>query len=167
MNQQVQHMINECKRQEESCLYTSVTLFEWLKALRCWRIIFVVVPIILGAIAAAPLVSSSQNYEWLTAICALFAGVFPAIYKALDLDVSLKTVADNAHTFKVLQDRFRQARTVAALGPAEDFNKQYNELLDRMDVARSSSLTPPERFFLQAKRKIDAGHYGFEADNEK
>lgn len=167
MSQQIQYMVNECKRQEESCLYTSVTLFEWLKALRCWRVVFVVVPIILGAVATVPLIAHSHDYEWLTAISAFLAGVFPAIYKALDLDVSLKNVADNAHMFKVLQDRFRQARTVTALGSAEDFNIQFDELLNRMDAARSSSLTPPERFFLQAKRKIDAGHYGFEVDNEK
>lgn len=164
MSQQVQQMVDECKRQEESCLYTSVTLFEWLKALRCWRIIFVVVPIILGAIATAPLISSCHDCEWLTAICAFLAGVFPAVYKALDLDISLKTVADNAHTFKVLQDRFRQARTVTALGPVEDFNNQFNELLDRMDVVRSASLTPPEKFFIKAKKKIDAGHYNFAVD---
>jgi hypothetical protein len=66
-----------------------------------------------------------------------------------------------------LQDRFRQARTVTALGTAENFNIQFDELLNRMDAARSSSLTPPERFFLRAKIKIDAGHYGFEVDNEK
>lgn len=164
MNPQVQQMVDECRRQEESCLYTSVTLFEWLKALRCWRIIFVVVPIILGAIATAPLISSCHDCAWLTAICALLAGTFPAIYKALDLDVSLKSVADNAHTFKVLQDRFRQARTVTALGTIEDFSNQFNELADRMDAARSISLTPPERFFIKAKKKIDAGHYEFVVD---
>jgi hypothetical protein len=167
MSQQIVNMVNECRRQEESCLYTSVTLYEWLKALRFWRIVFVVVPIILGAIATAPLIAHSHDCEWLTAISAFIAGVFPAIYKALDLDVSLKNVADNAHTFKVLQDRFRQARTVTALGTAEDFNIQFDELLNRMDLARSSSITPPERFFQRAKKKIDAGHYGFEVDDEK
>ncbi len=28
----------ECERQEESCLYTSTALFEWLKDLRVWRL---------------------------------------------------------------------------------------------------------------------------------
>ena len=159
-------MIVECKRQEESCLYTAATLFEWLKSLRCWRIIFVVVPIILGTVATAPLLSKCSDCEWITAICALLAGVFPAIYKALEFDVSLKTVADNAHTFKVLQDRFRQARTVAALGKVQEFSIQFNELINRMDEARSASLTPPERFFVKAQKKVEAGHYNFAVDNK-
>lgn len=106
-----------------------------------------------------------QDCAWLTAVCAFIAGVFPAIYKALDLDVSLKTVADHAHIFKVLQDKFRQAWTISAHGSIDEFSIQFNELANRMDVARSASLTPPESFFLKAKKKIEAGHYKFEVDN--
>src|SRR5438309_2952769 len=108
MDQRTQNLIDECKRQEESCLYTSTSLFEWLKCLRCWKIVFVVVPIVLGAIAAAPLLKNQPGYEWLTAICAFLAGLAPAIYKALDLDVNLNVVAQHAYAFKTLQDRFRQ-----------------------------------------------------------
>ena len=36
--------------------------------------------------------------------------------------------------------------------------------MDRMEVARSSSLTAPERYFLKARDKIKAGHYDFEVD---
>jgi hypothetical protein len=38
------------------------------------------------------------------------------------------------------------------------------ELMDRMDVARSTSITPPEWAFEEARRKIDAGHYSFAVD---
>ncbi|MEW9580683.1 hypothetical protein [Paraburkholderia sp. DGU8] len=165
MDQQTQNMIDECKRQEESCLYTSASLFEWLKVLRFWRVIFVILPIGLGAVATAPLLAKQPGFEWLTAMCALLAGIFPAIYKGLDLDVSLQSIADNAHAFKVLQDRFRQAWRVAALGPSGEFHDQFKDLTDRMDAARSISLTAPERYFLKAKAKIEAGHYRFEADS--
>jgi hypothetical protein len=165
MDQKIQNMISECKRQEESCLYTSVTLFEWLKSLRFWRAVFVIVPIVLGALAAAPILAGKQNFEWFTAICAMLAGILPAIYKGLDLDVSLQTIADSAHSFKVLQDRFRQAWSVTAHGSAEEYSTQFQTLMDRMDAARSISLTAPEHFFEKAKKKIEAGHYRFEADN--
>lgn len=52
MDARTQNLIEECKRQEESCLYTSTTLFEWLKSMRRYRVLFVVAPIILGGIAA-------------------------------------------------------------------------------------------------------------------
>jgi hypothetical protein len=55
LDERTQHLIDECKRQEESCLYTSTTLFEWLKALRKWRIVFVVGPVVLGGLATWPL----------------------------------------------------------------------------------------------------------------
>jgi hypothetical protein len=42
-----------------------------------------------------------QMVHW---VCALMAGFFAAIYKALDFDVSLKVVAQHAHELKILQD---------------------------------------------------------------
>ena len=37
MDEQTKSVIAECQRQEESCLYTSTALFEWLKSLRMWN----------------------------------------------------------------------------------------------------------------------------------
>jgi hypothetical protein len=37
--------------------------------------------------------------------------------------------------------------------------------MDRMDVARAVSITPPERYFEEARRKITAGHYNFAVDD--
>lgn len=164
MEGRTQNLIDECKRREESCLYTSTTLFEWLKSMRWYRLFFVVIPIALGGIAAWPLLKQQSGYEWLTGICALLAGLAPAIYKALNLDVSLDVIAKHAHQYKILQDRFRQAWRVTALSAAEDFEKEFCGLMERMDVARSSSLTPPERFFKRARTKIQAGHYDFSID---
>ena len=93
MDERTRNLIAECGRQEESCLYTSTTIFEWLKALRCWRVAFVVVPIILGGLATWPLIANQPGFEWVTAVCAMLAGLMPAIYKALDFDVNLDTLA--------------------------------------------------------------------------
>jgi hypothetical protein len=167
MDERTQNLIDECKRLEESCLYTSTTLFEWLKRLRLWKVVFVVAPIVLGAVAAWPILKQQTGYEWLTGVCALLAGIAPAVYKALDFDVSLDTVAKHAHQAKILQDRLRQAWRVTALGGFEDFKKEFDDLMTRVDAARSTSLTAPERFFTKAREKIAAGHYSFSVDEKK
>ena len=167
MDEGIQNLIDECMRQEESCLNTSTSFFEWLKSLRKWRVVFVVAPIILGALATWSLLIKETGYEWITATCALLAGIIPAVYKALNFDVSLDVIATHAHQFKILQDRFRQAWSVTALGSADHFKKEFNDLMARMDALRSSSLTAPERFFKKAQKKIKAGHYEFAVDLKK
>jgi hypothetical protein len=164
MDERTENLIAECRRQEESCLYMSTTIFEWLKSLRWWRVMFVVVPIILACVATWPLLSKATGFEWLTGVCALLAGLIPAVYKALDLDVSLNTLAKQAHEFKTLQDRFRQAWHITALGGSDGFKAQFDALMERMDAARAASLTAPERFFRKAQRKIGKGDYEFGID---
>lgn len=165
MDERTQNLIDECRRQEESCLYTSTAFFEWLKSLRVRKVVLVVVPIILGGLATWPLLAK-QEYKWVTGLCALLAGFAPAIYKALDFDVNLNMVAKHAHQFKVLQDRFRQCWRLTGLGAFEEFKKEFDDLMGRMDDTRGASLTPPERFFKRAKQKIEAGHYSFSVDEK-
>jgi len=164
MDERTQNLIEECRQQEKNCLYTSATLFEWLKCLRFWKIVFVVSPIGLGGIANWPLLTGDDSYKWLTGVCALLAGLALAVYKALDLDISLNQIATHANQFKVLQDRFRQAWRIASLSPFEDFKKEFDDLMTRLDVTRSSSPVGPERFFKKAQKKILAGHYDFAVD---
>src|SRR5258708_2790842 len=114
----------ECKRQAESCLYTSVALFIWLRTLRTARILFIIVPLIEGSLASGRLLSSGGHSGFL-AFCAFFAGVLPTVYAALKLDRHLRVCSDLASEFKNLQDRFRQA---ALLGPSKsfaEFEKQF------------------------------------------
>lgn len=167
MDERTQNLIAECKRQEESCLYTSTTIFEWLKSMRWWRFLFVIVPIILGGLATWPVLAEKLDLQWLTGVCALLAGLVPAVYKALDYDVSLDMLAKHAHQFKILQDRFRQAWRVTALDGFDAFKAEFDALMERMDAARASSLTPPERFFKKAQKKIGSGDYDFAVDLQR
>jgi len=141
-------------------------LYMWLRESRCVRRAFVVAPIILGALATWSVLDQPGVawLKWLTAGFASLAGLFPAVYEALKLDVHLSEMARHAAEFKNLQDRFRQAGRVAVLGPFESFKAEFDTLMERMESARSSSLTPPERFFEAARRKVEAGHYTFAAD---
>jgi hypothetical protein len=53
---------------------------------------------------------------------------------------------------------------VTAMGPFEDFKKEFDDLMACKDAARTTSLVAPERFFLKARKKIEAGHYNFAVD---
>ncbi len=162
MDQRAQEIVAECKRQEDSCLYTSTALFEWVKEVRIWRTAFIVLPVIAGSIASAKILLKEPDFDWLTAIAAMLAGLFPAIFKALDLDVSLKTISDSANRFKVLQDRFRQASRVGATRTTDVLEEEFKTLMDRLDDARSASPAVPERHFKSAQKKIKSGDYSFD-----
>ncbi len=164
MDLRSQNLVSECKRPQESCLYTSTAIYEWLKSLRWWRTLFVVLPIIFGGVATWPLLAKAAGFEWVTGIFALMAGIIPAIYKALEFDVSLDTLAKSAHHFEVLRDRFRQAWSVAALGEFDPFKAEFDGLMNRMDAARENSPAIPDRYLKKASRKIKDGVYGFGID---
>jgi hypothetical protein len=166
MDARTQNLIDECARQEESCLYTSTALFEWLNPLRCWKIFFVVTPIILAG-AATGLHTLKPELDWLAGVCTILAGIAPAVYKALDLDPNLGLITKSANQFKILQDRFRQARQIAAHGSFDEFKKEFDARMQQIDTLRSSSLPPPERFFKKAQTKVKSGDYDFTADLQK
>jgi hypothetical protein len=157
-------IVKECERQEESCLYSSATLFEYAKSLRLWRFVFVVAPIVLGAFASWQLIGQDPDWKWITGSAALLAGVLPAIYKALDFDVNIESVTKSANAFKALQDRFRQARTIDQAMEPEKLREVLAKLMDGMDTVRAASPVAPERFFKDAQKKIASGAYAFKAD---
>jgi len=66
--------------------------------------------------------------------------------------------------YKALQDRFRRVARITALGDVDEAEAALAELMDRMDVARSSSITPPQRYFDAARKQIEGGHYEFTVD---
>jgi hypothetical protein len=163
MDQRAQEIIEECKRQEESCLYTSTALFSWQKEVRKLRVAFIVIPIICSSFASARIIVRDPSWDWYVAAAAMIAGLFPAIFKALDLDVSLKTIADSANRFKTLQDGFRQASRIGATSKTEDLEEDFKTLMQRMDDARSANPTIPDRHFTKAQIKIKKGDYDFES----
>jgi hypothetical protein len=165
MEARAQQIIDEAKRQEESCLYTSTALFSWQEEVRVFRILFIVLPIICGSVASARIFLRDPSFDWIVAILSLLAGLFPAIFKALDLDVSLKTIGDSANRFKILQDRFRQASLIGATRPIEKLEEEFDALMQRMDDARSANPTVPERHFVKAQKKIKKGDFNFGSDN--
>ncbi len=162
-------LIAECQRQEENCLYTSTTFYIWLRKVRRRSRFFIVAPIVFGALATWSVLDQPEVpwVKWLTATLALLAGLLPAIYEALKLDVHIDVVRAQAAEFKNLQDRFRQASQITALGPLDEFKAEFDSLMQRVEAARSESLTPPERCFQLAQKKIKKGDYSFTTDEKQ
>lgn len=165
----LENLIKECKRQEESCLYTSTTLYIWLRKARFWRGVFVITPIIFGSLASWSILKRPDIpwMLWLTAIAGLLAGLVPVIREALNLDIHVEEISKHAAQFKHLQDRFRLAAETGMAKSIHDFEIEVRDLLERLDDVRKASVTPPERCFVAAREKIKKGHYDFSVDNNK
>lgn len=166
MSQKTDHLVQECKRQSESCLYTSTAFFIWLRKLRWWRGFFVVAPLVFGGFATGRLLfwADSDNAKIISAVAAFAAGLFPSMYAALKLDDKLRECTNAASEFKNLQDRFRQTALLATSKPFPEFEKQFDELMSRLESARKPSITPPERIFRAAQKKVKSGDYTFDVD---
>lgn len=161
-------LVDECRRQSESCLYTSTSMFIWLRCLRRFRIAFVIVNALCGGVAGWSILKASTDPDcrFIGALFALLAGVLPAIYSALKADDGLARCAMLAGEFKNLQDRFRQAALIGAKKPFPEFEKSFQRLMDRMERARAGSYTTPEWCFRAAQKKIGSTDYKFEVDTE-
>lgn len=162
-------LVQECRRLSENCLYTSTSFFIWLRYRRGIKTIFTVTPLVLGSIASWQLLTAAdlQTVKVFVSACAFVAGVMPAVYAALKYDDQLSECEHAAAEFKNLQDRFRQVALVSSTKSYSEFEKDFNELVERLEQARQCSLTPPERFFKSAQSKVKSGDYTFDVDLEQ
>lgn len=158
-------LIRECARQAESCLYTSTSMYLWLKSIRFWSRFMIVASILIGGFAGLAVLRESFP-PWVAAVLTLIAGFFPAIYESLKIKGHTDEIARAAAQFKILQDRFRQAANIIATRELSDLEDEFSKLMERMDAARAGSLTPPQRFFEAARKRIEGGDYDFSVDNK-
>lgn len=168
MDERVTEIVKECSRQEESCLYTSAGLYIWQKRSQLWKNVFIIAPIVLGGIASSQLVTDAP-FTWKTyaaAGLALLAGFFPAIYESLGMDMRVREIGTAATEFTNLRDRFRQFAAIRAKSSFEEVFPAFEQLMDRLDAARSNSPPLPEWCFEAARRKIEKGDYAFKADRK-
>ncbi|MDP4022048.1 SLATT domain-containing protein [Methylobacterium sp. NEAU 140] len=156
-------IVKEALRQSESCLWTSTMVFIWLRRVRWQHKTITLAPIVLTALAGAAFLK-----EWLpagaVAVIAFLATLIPSVAEALDVQTQVEELKRVAAEYKALQDRFRRLARITALGDVDEAEKMLAELMDRMDAVRSSSITPPQRYFDDARRQIEGGHYDFAVD---
>ncbi|TAK71977.1 MAG: hypothetical protein EPO19_03335 [Betaproteobacteria bacterium] len=161
-------LIQECKRQEDSCLHTSTSLFIWLRVLRYLHAASIVLPLILSGIAGWKMLGTvdSDAIRWTAGTCALLAGLIPSVFSALKFDDHLSLCKLLAAEFKNLQDRFRQLAVTGVGKTFEQVETEFRPLADRLEKARSYSYTAPEWAFKCAQKKIRAGDYDFDVDKK-
>ena len=166
MDEKTKSLIKECHRQFDNCLYTASALHIWQKHARFWRSVFLVAPIVLGGFGASQIWTQVSNEfgKTLAALCTLLAGFFPAIFKALHLDMHTEAIGRSASEFTNLRDRFRQAANVKAHAPFDEFKAEFEALMDRMDAARAAAPPSPEWCFRKAQKKVNRGDYNFDID---
>jgi hypothetical protein len=153
----------EALRQSESCLWTSTMLFTWLRLVRLQHKAVILLPIVLTGLAGFSYVKEWVP-AWGVALIAFLSTLIPSIAEALEIQTQVDELKRLAAEYKALQDRFRRLARITALGNVDEAEKVLAELMDRMDVARSSSITPPQRYFDSARRQIEGGHYDFAVD---
>jgi hypothetical protein len=138
-------------------------LFTWLRRVRWQHKAVTLAPIVLTALAGF-----SYLKEWLpawgVALIAFLSTLIPSVAEALDIQTHVEELKRTGAEYKALQDRFRRLARITALGDVDEAEKVLAELMDRMDVARSSSITPPERFLDNARKQIEGGNYDFAVD---
>ena len=153
----------EALRQQESCLYTSTMIYMWLKPVGRQHKAVILIPIVLTALAGFGYIKALSP-AWLVALMGFIATLVPSIAKALDIETHVGELKRLAGEYKSLQDRFRQLAQIGVHREIGEAEAKLNELMDRLDVVRSVSLTPPERYFQKAQQKIKSGHYDFSVD---
>lgn len=156
-------IVKEALRQSESCLWTSTMCFTWLRLVRLQHKAVILLPIILTGLAGFSYVKEWFP-AWGVALMAFLATLIPSIAKALDIETHVNELKRLAAEYKSLQDRFRRLARVTALGNVDTAEETLAELMDRMDLVRSSSITPPQSYFEKARRQIEGGHYDFAVD---
>lgn len=166
MELQSQALVDECKRQEESCRYTAASLYIWQKHARLWKVAFIIAPIVLGGVAGSQILGLMEggSGQIVGLFCGLLAGFFPAIYAALDMGMQVREIGRAAAEFTSLRDRFRQLANVTSLEPFNEFKAAFEVLMDRKDAVRNNAPAAPEWCFRKAQKKISKGDYTFEVD---
>ncbi len=164
LNAPVQALIQECKREEENCLYTSTSFFIWLRFLRIFRAVLWIGAVVASGVAASHILRGDPEYKLLMAGAALLAIILPGISRALHFDTTIKDYASAATALKNLQGEFRRAANVWSHKPFTEFEIDTRNLFEAMNKARKPSLTPPEFSFRLARRKIKKGHYKHDSD---
>lgn len=156
-------IVAEALRQMDSCVYTSTSIFMWLRRVRWQHKAIIALPIIFSGLAGLGWLAQQIGPLTVAAISFL-ATLIPALADALEIQTHVNDLKGAAANYKSLQDRFRQLAKIDALGDVDKARVRLAELMDKMDAVRESSITPPERYFTLAQDKIKAGHYDFSID---
>lgn len=160
-------LTREVRRLQESALHTSTTLYLWLRHLRIIKILFSIIPIVLGSLATFQLLTDNSSWSSETsALLAFAAGLLPTLYFTLGFDTHLEKTRALAGEYKNLEIDFRGLAEVGPTKSYTDFEREFERARDRYKRANEQSYTPPQIYFKMAQKQIKAGHYEFDCDEQ-
>jgi hypothetical protein len=154
---QINALIEECRTQAESCLYTSTGFFMWLQTLKRTNRLWNSIPIICGSLASFALLQ--QSYPIMASVLALASGLLPSVYEKLDLAAHTEELTSQAGQYKNLENRFKQAATILSLEGYETLKTEFAALMRQIEDLRARPIILPEKYFQAARNKIKSGHY--------
>ena len=154
---QLEDLIRECKRQEESCQYTSTALYGWLAAAQWQNRAWNALPIACGALASFAVLA--QALPVVAGFLAMLAGLLPAIYDKLGIQAHTDDIAAQAGAYKNLENRFRQAAEIISADGAGALKAELERLMQQIEVLRAKPLMIPPKHFEAGRAKIKSGHY--------
>ena len=166
MASKIKPIVDECKRQLESCLYSSTACYEVVKYRESLRWYVTAVAFIIGSLTAWSVLRTWDNVYIQAAVSfgAFISGLIPAFLGYMKFDESLESYRFYAARYKNLADRFRQTAQITSQKSLAALDEDFKVLMKRMETLRLNSPAIPEWAFSKAKGKIEKGHYEFEVD---
>lgn len=148
----------EARRQFENCLYTSSSLYEWLKLLKFLDGLMTISPIIFGSLATWKVLDTGDS-KFFVSFCALMAAIIPIIQKSSKIKEKIAEVGKAAGCYTNMRDRFRQIAMISAHKDVPNLEIDFQALMQKMEEVRLNGTTAPELSFKAAQRKIKLGDY--------
>jgi hypothetical protein len=158
-------LFDECHRQKENCEYTALSFVIWLRILRFARNACLAAPIVFGALATWKIVAQAAPVAG--AVFTLLATVIPVAYRATKTDDAIRQYQRRSGEFTNLRDDFRRVAEIGVHKEFSAFEKDTRPLFRRLERAREPMLTPPDWCFRAARKKIHAGHYHHDYDEQQ
>lgn len=152
----------QCHEHWERCFFTSNALIIWLRRLRLYRGVFVVLPVVLGAIPTWDYFTTAVAWPGAASFCALLAGLLPAVYAALKLDESIPITTKLAGEYKNLEITFAELKRVGPTRPLPQFEEDFKTAKARLEAANAFAYSAPEWCFKEVQAKQKKGDYTFE-----
>ena len=145
-------IVKECLRQMESCLDTSTSLYEWLRRVR--RSMVFLLPRSIRR-PRRPVRPEGRRRAGSASRC---SPSWPACSRRSPTPSRSKPRRRDDSARGPSSRRCRTASDVRPTSPPDRRRRQgrggASELMDRMDIARSSSITAPEKYMDRARAKI-------------